>query len=72
MSPTSEQVNDVRGLLRRYIKPTGLIPAERIGRESNTQIYLELETELEENTSGLDFEPLNRSHGQVEMKTIVG
>ena len=43
---TTEQVNDARQLLRRYLKPTRLVPAERIGRESNTQIYLKLETEL--------------------------
>jgi threonine dehydratase len=44
--PTTEQVNDARELLRRFLKPTRLIPAERIGRDSNTQIYLKLETEL--------------------------
>lgn len=46
MIPTSEQVNDARELLRRFLKPTRLIPAERIGRDSDTQIYLKLETEL--------------------------
>jgi threonine dehydratase len=44
--PTSEQVNDARQLLRRFLKPTRLIQAERIGRDSDTQIYLKLETEL--------------------------
>jgi threonine dehydratase len=44
--PTSEQVNEARELLRRFLKPTRLITAERVGRESNTQIYLKLETEL--------------------------
>jgi threonine dehydratase len=44
--PTAEQVNDARQLLRRFLKPTRLVAAERIGRESNTQIYLKLETEL--------------------------
>lgn len=44
--PTSEQVNDARELLRRFLKPTRLVPAERVGRESNTQIYFKLETEL--------------------------
>jgi len=44
--PTSEQVNDARELLRRFLRPTRLIPAERIGRDSNTQIYLKLETDL--------------------------
>ena len=46
MVPTSEQVNDARELLRRFLRPTRLIPAERIGRDSNTQIYLKLETDL--------------------------
>ena len=46
MIPTTEQVNDARALLRRYLRPTRLIPAERIGRDSDTQIYLKLETEL--------------------------
>lgn len=45
-TPTTEQVNDARELLRRFFKPTRLVPAERIGRESNTQVYLKLETEL--------------------------
>ncbi len=44
--PTSEQVNDARELLERFLKPTRLVPAERIGRDSHTQIYLKLETEL--------------------------
>ena len=46
MIPTSEQVDDARGLLQRYLKRTRLVAAERIGRKSNTQIYLKLETEL--------------------------
>ena len=46
MIPTTEQVNEARELLRRFLKPTRLVLAERIGRESNTQIYLKLETEL--------------------------
>jgi threonine dehydratase len=44
--PTKEQVNAARELLRRYLKPTRLVPAERIGRKSNTHVYLKLETEL--------------------------
>jgi threonine dehydratase len=44
--PTSEQVDNARELLRRFLKPTRLVPAERIGRESNSQIYFKLETEL--------------------------
>ena len=43
---TSEQVNEARELLRRFLRPTRLVPAERIGRESDTQIYLKLETDL--------------------------
>ncbi|HEV8366758.1 MAG TPA: pyridoxal-phosphate dependent enzyme [Pyrinomonadaceae bacterium] len=46
MIPTSEQVKDARELLRRFLTPTRLTPAERIGRDSDTQIYLKLETEL--------------------------
>ena len=46
MIPTSEQVDDARELLRKYLKRTRLVPAERIGLESNTQIYFKLETEL--------------------------
>ena len=44
--PTAEQVNDARELLKRFLKPTRLVQAERIGRDSQTQIYLKLETEL--------------------------
>jgi threonine dehydratase len=46
MIPTSEQVHDARELLRRFLRPTRLIAAERIARHSDTQIYLKLETEL--------------------------
>ncbi len=53
MIPTSEQVNEARELLRRFLRPTRLVPAERMGRDSHTQpkgshtqIYLKLETEL--------------------------
>jgi threonine dehydratase len=41
---TSEQVNDARELLRPFLRPTRLVPAEQIGRD--TQIHLKLETEL--------------------------
>jgi threonine dehydratase len=44
--PTSQQVDDARELLRRFLRPTRLIRAERIGRETDTRIYLKLETEL--------------------------
>ena len=46
MSPTSQQVIEARALLRRYLRPTRLVAAERIGRDSDTRIYLKLETEL--------------------------
>ena len=46
MIPTTEQVNDARELLRRFLRPTRLVPAERIGQDSDTKIYLKLETEL--------------------------
>ena len=46
MVPTSEQVNEARELLREFLKPTRLVQAERIGRETSTDIYLKLETEL--------------------------
>jgi threonine dehydratase len=44
--PSSEQVNDGRELLRRFLKPTRLMRAERIGRDSNTHVYFKLETDL--------------------------
>jgi threonine dehydratase len=44
--PTSQQVNEARELLRRFLRPTRLTPAEQLGRDSDTQIYLKLETEL--------------------------
>ncbi|HEU4509902.1 MAG TPA: pyridoxal-phosphate dependent enzyme [Pyrinomonadaceae bacterium] len=44
--PTSEQVKDARELLRRFLKPTRLVQAERLGRDRDTQIYLKLETDL--------------------------
>jgi threonine dehydratase len=46
MALTSEQVNDARELLRRFLRPTRLVPAERLGRNSGTQVFLKLETEL--------------------------
>jgi threonine dehydratase len=44
--PTNEQVNDARELLSRFLKPTRLIPAERLGQATDTQVFLKLETEL--------------------------
>lgn len=46
MISTSEQVNDARELLRQFLKPTRLVQAERLGRDTDTAIYLKLETEL--------------------------
>lgn len=46
MNVTSEQVNDARELLRSFLRPTRLVAAENIGRDSDTQIHLKLETEL--------------------------
>jgi threonine dehydratase len=46
VNPTSEQVNEARELLRRFLRPTRLVRAERIGRDSDTQIFLKLETDL--------------------------
>ena len=46
MIPTGEQVNEARELLRRFFKPTRLVSAERLGRESDAQVYLKLETDL--------------------------
>src|SRR5689334_14258123 len=42
----SEQVNDARELLRQYFGPTRLVPVEGLGRDSGTQIFLKLETDL--------------------------
>jgi threonine dehydratase len=44
--PTSQQVNDARELLSRFLKPTRLMPANRLGRDSDTRIHLKLETDL--------------------------
>lgn len=46
MMPTSKQVNDARELLRRFLRPTRLVAAERMERTSDTQIFLKLETDL--------------------------
>jgi threonine dehydratase len=44
--PTNEQVNDARELLRRFLKPTRLVPTERLGRASESRVFLKLESEL--------------------------
>ena len=46
MNPTAEQVNDARELLREFLRPTRLVEAERLGRESGARIFLKLETDL--------------------------
>ena len=46
MTPTHEQVNDARELLRQFLRPTRLISAEQLGRDTNTEVYLKLETDL--------------------------
>jgi threonine dehydratase len=46
IGPTSEQVDDARELLRRFLRPTRLVRAERIGRDTDAHVYLKLETEL--------------------------
>ena len=46
MIPTSEQINDARELLKAFLKPTRLVRADRIGRDTDTEIFLKLETEL--------------------------
>jgi threonine dehydratase len=44
--PTSEQVNEARELLRRFLTPTRLVRAEQLGRDSDTRVFLKLETDL--------------------------
>lgn len=46
MIPTNEQVKDARELLRRFLRPTRLVQAERLGHDTDTQIFLKLETDL--------------------------
>lgn len=46
MLPTKEQVKNARQLLRAFLRPTRLVSAERIGRDSDTQLHLKLETDL--------------------------
>ncbi|HEX5890691.1 MAG TPA: pyridoxal-phosphate dependent enzyme [Pyrinomonadaceae bacterium] len=46
MIPTSDQVNEARQLLRRFLKPTRLVRAEQLGRDSDTRVFLKLETDL--------------------------
>lgn len=46
MLPNAEQVNNARELLQQFLKPTRLVQAERIGTDSNTRVFLKLETDL--------------------------
>ena len=46
MNPTQEQVEEARELLRRFLRPTRLAPAERVGRDAGAELYLKLEIEL--------------------------
>jgi threonine dehydratase len=46
MFPTTQQVNEARELLKRFLRPTRLLPAERLARDSNAEIFLKLETDL--------------------------
>ena len=46
MSLTSQQVSNARELLRRFLRPTRLVRAERIAPDSDAKIYFKLETEL--------------------------
>ena len=46
MIPTSEQVDDARELLKRFLRPTRLVQAERLARDSETRIFVKLESDL--------------------------
>ena len=46
MTAPNEQINDARELLRRFLRPTRLVQAERLGRDSDTRINLKLEIDL--------------------------
>jgi threonine dehydratase len=46
LRPTIEQVNDARELLRRFLRPTRLVQAERLVRDAETKIFLKLESDL--------------------------
>lgn len=42
----NEQVDEARELLRRFLRPTRLVQAARLGRDSDTRINFKLETDL--------------------------
>src|ERR1041384_5409685 len=46
MTAGNEQVNEARELLRRFLRPTRLVQAQRLGRDSDARIYLKLEIDL--------------------------
>src|ERR1041384_7419288 len=46
MTAGNEQVNEARELLRRFLRPTRLVQAQRLGRDSDTRINLKLEIDL--------------------------
>jgi len=46
VTATNEQINDARELLRRFLRPTRLVQAERLGRDSDTRIHFKLEIDL--------------------------
>src|SRR5262249_14164019 len=46
VTATNEQVNEARELLRRFLRPTRLVQAERLGRDSDTRLNLKLEIDL--------------------------
>lgn len=46
MIPTGEQVDEARELLGRFLRPTRLVAAERLGRDSDSRVFLKLETDL--------------------------
>jgi len=46
MFPTTQQINEARELLKRFLRPTRLMSAERLARDSDTEVFLKLETDL--------------------------
>jgi len=46
MLTTPEQVSDARELLRQFLRSTRLVPTEKIGLDTDTRVFLKLETDL--------------------------
>ena len=71
--PTSEQVNEARELLGRFLRPTRLVRAEWLGRDSDTRVFLKLETDLPTGS----FKPrgalyaLTKTHERRNIKGVV-